>query len=153
MLISSCFHWFLHTQNCSIYRFGRSFERKYFLKSCLLSQMCCHICWSSFDAYSPPKQFRDSDTKSYNYATFSYQRLRHSTCRLSGKPSLKYDDPMRMPKLHALLVWQRKRQFSSSPTRNLNWFFLYMYELYSVCASLLCKSQKMMKQNKKDDEA
>lgn len=28
-----------------------------------------------------------------------------------------------------------------------------MYELYSVCASLLCKSQKMMKQNKKDDEA
>lgn len=71
-------------------------------------------------------------------------------------PSLEYDDPMRMPKLHALPVLQRKDSFSSRPSQNLNSFFfflLYMYELYSVCASLLCKSQKMMKQNIKDDEA
>lgn len=68
-------------------------------------------------------------------------------------PSLEYDDPMRTPKLHALPVLQRKDSLAQAPHKILIVFFLYMYELYSVCASLLYKSQKMMKQNKKDDEA
>lgn len=53
------------------------------------------------------------------------------------------------------LFYKEKDSLAQAPPKNLIdlFFFLYMYELYSVCASLLCKSQKMMKQNKKDDEA
>lgn len=72
---------------------------------------------------------------------------------MENRPSLEYDDPMRMPKLHALPVLRRKDSLAQAPPKILIDFFLYMYEIYSVCASLLCKSQKMMKQNKKRDEA
>lgn len=41
------------------------------------------------------------------------------------------------------LLYKEKDSLAQDPPQILNYFFLlYMYELYSVCASLLCKSQK-----------
>lgn len=55
--------------------------------------------------------------------------------------------------MHFLFFKEKTVSLKPLPKSLLISLFLYMYELYSVCASLLCKSQKMMKQNKKDDEA
>lgn len=55
--------------------------------------------------------------------------------------------------MHFLFPWiqHRKDSLAQVPTK-FNLFSLYMYELYSLCASLLCKIQKM-KHNKKEDKA
>lgn len=55
--------------------------------------------------------------------------------------------------MHFLFYKEKTVSLEPLPKSLLVSLLLYMYELYSVCASLLCKSQKMMKQNKKDDEA
>lgn len=59
--------------------------------------------------------------------------------------------------MHFLFSWiwhYWKRTIFPLPLPNFLFnFFLYMYELYSVCASLLCWTRKRLNKNKKDDKS
>lgn len=105
--------------------------------------MCCHICWSSlFDAHIPC----NSDTKCYDYAKLAIKV--YATVLAGGvenRPSLESgdDDPMRMPKLHALPVLQRKDSLAQAPPKiYLIFFFFCICMNYTLCVPHFCVKVK-----------
>lgn len=84
----------------------------------------------------------NSDTKSYDYAKLA---IKFYATVLVGwvenRPSLEYDDPMRMPKLHALPVLQRKDSLAQAPPKILIDFFCICMN-YTLCVPHFCVKVK-----------
>lgn len=102
--------------------------------------MCCHVCRSYlFVAHIPLKQLWAPYAK-LRQCWVSRRRLRHSTCRLSGKQARfrvwwSWEDA----KTTCTSCFIKKRQFCSSPSQKVYWFlsssffFVYVWTILCVC--------------------
>lgn len=115
-----------------------------FLKYCLCPtpSLCCHVGLRCLNLISFLTQ------SSHQQAAKDYKTEEHwGSLQTRNGPDSEKERSSEDFRLHALPVPEEetllKDNVSPAPPKfNLIFFFFYMYELYSVCASLLCETQK-----------
>lgn len=137
-----------------------------------LSSLCCHACWSLLSEKEKKKKTLTSLSaqSSHQKAAKSYKSVwlllpeaftpqylrRHEMAPMQNKNKKKVLWGLQTTCTSCFLGYDiiEKRTIFPLPLPNFLFnFFLYMYELYSVCASLLCWTRKRLNKNKKDDKS